>query len=376
MKKTVFSLAVACALCGTAAAADVTLYGVIDTGLNYTSVDTDTFFGMKHEGGDSFSMSSGQNSGTRFGLKGHEELGNGVTVGFVLENGFDSDTGALSQEGKIFGRESQVFVEGAYGKLSAGRVGLLSSDTGSFGILGDISAFGTGWGDTIGNQNLVFAHKPTRMNNVLTYVSPEFYGTKVHAQYAMGDSNENKPSADRYYALGATFSYGQLNVIGLADYTNKDSSASNTNRGSDMWTVTLGVNYDCGFATTYVAAQYFEDAASVGGAADDAWGRSLASRQGNTRQVGKSYGDVTGYGVVVGTNIPAFGGSALISVGYMDADSDKSGLDVKRIFAGAGYEYPLSNRTRVYGGAGYVRDDVDNTNPQGAEVALGLVHKF
>lgn len=82
-KKTLAAVAVLGAFAGSAFAANVTMYGIIDTGLGYTS--TDKGYG---EDVNKFDMRSGQNSASRFGVKGEEDLGNGVKVGFSLENGF------------------------------------------------------------------------------------------------------------------------------------------------------------------------------------------------------------------------------------------------------------------------------------------------
>lgn len=90
MKKTLLALATLGAMAGTAVAADVTVYGLVDYGFNYQHVDGDT---ADVDARDGFEMRSGMNSGSRFGIKGSEDLGNGLTVGFVLENGFDADTG-------------------------------------------------------------------------------------------------------------------------------------------------------------------------------------------------------------------------------------------------------------------------------------------
>ena len=123
MKKTLAALAVLGAFAGSAVAADVTLYGLVDYGFNYQHVDADT----DADAQDSFRMMSGQNSGSRFGLKGTEDLGNGLTVGFVLENGFNADDGTLGNGGRLFGRESQVYLKGNFGTLSFGRVGQFAS---------------------------------------------------------------------------------------------------------------------------------------------------------------------------------------------------------------------------------------------------------
>ena len=127
MKKTLAALAVLGAFAGSAVAADVTLYGLVDYGFNYQHVDADKD-GVDAQ--DSFRMMSSQNSGSRFGLKGTEDLGNGLKVGFVLENGFNADDGALANGGRLFGRESQVYLQGAFGTLSFGRVGQLVSANG------------------------------------------------------------------------------------------------------------------------------------------------------------------------------------------------------------------------------------------------------
>ena len=66
-------------------------------GLKYTHNDTDE---QGADATDSLEMKSGSQSGSRFGLKGSEDLGNGLKVGFVLENGFDADTGSLGNDGR------------------------------------------------------------------------------------------------------------------------------------------------------------------------------------------------------------------------------------------------------------------------------------
>lgn len=90
-KKSLAAVAVLGAFAGSALAADVQLYGLVDLGLNWTQVDKGTTTT------DSFGMGSGQNSGSRFGLKGTEDLGNGYKVGFNLENSFKADDGAFDK---------------------------------------------------------------------------------------------------------------------------------------------------------------------------------------------------------------------------------------------------------------------------------------
>ena len=92
MKKTLLALALFGAVAGTASAASVTLYGTVDVGFGMTSVAGD--HNARYEAADmndtTFTLDSGNNSASKFGLKGVEELGNGMVVGFQLENGFSA----------------------------------------------------------------------------------------------------------------------------------------------------------------------------------------------------------------------------------------------------------------------------------------------
>ena len=378
MKKTLAALAVLGALSvGSAVAADVTLYGVVDYSLKYSRVDTDK---TGEDATNKFEIASGAQSGSRFGLKGTEDLGNGMKVGFVLENGFNADDGTLGNGGRLFGREAQLYVQSQYGTLAFGRMSMLSLDAGSYGLGGNLSAFGTGWGSYIGNQALVFASSAGRGDNMITYKSPTMYGVTVYGQYSFqvdtqaddkAYQKEGHTQAERYGSLGATYEYGGFGLTGIFEYTDKANHAQNRGHGKDTMAFTLGASYDCGYAKTYIAGQYFKDASWIGGGfAREDFGINLSN------DVKGTAGDIDGYGIVVSTSIPVWGGDAMASVGYMDADSDKTNKEVTRWMVGAGYQYPLSKRTLVYSGVGYMQDKVDNTSPQLVEVVAGVKHTF
>lgn len=383
MKKTLLALALMGAMAGTASADQVTMYGVIDLGLDFTSIAGDHNAALQDVSDSTLTMGSGQNAGNRFGLKGTEDLGNGVTVGFVLENGFNADDGTLGQSDRLFGREAQLYVQSQYGTLAFGRMSMLSLDAGSYGLGGNLSSFGTGWGSYIGSQALVFATSAGRADNMITYKSPTMYGVTVYGQYSFqvntqSDNKalekEGKTTAERYGSLGATYEYGGFGLTGIFEYTDKANNANTAGHGKDTMAFTLGASYDCGFAKTYIAGQYFKDASWIGGSDQrDEFGIDLSKTI-----KGKKYlaNDIDGYGIVVSTSIPVWGGDALATVGYMDADSDKTNKEVTRWMVGAGYQYPLSKRTLIYGGAGYLQDKVDNTSPSLVEVVAGMKHTF
>lgn len=129
MKKSLAAVAVLGAFAGSAFAADLQLYGVVDTGLVYQHANSYDALGVNIESEDTFGMSTGVASGSRWGMKGTEDLDNGLTVGFVLENGFSSDTGSLTQGGRMFGREAQLFIRSGFGELSMGRSAISTAAT-------------------------------------------------------------------------------------------------------------------------------------------------------------------------------------------------------------------------------------------------------
>lgn len=388
-KKTLAAVAVLGAFAGSAFAANVTMYGVVDTGLGYTSID-------KGYGEDvnTFDMRSGQNSGARLGLKGEEDLGNGVKVGFVLENGFDTDDGELGNGGRLFGREALLYINGAFGELGMGRQGELASGNGRYGIFGGkVSPFSTGWSDIAGHKYVMGAGFD-RMDNTITYKTPTFAGFNLLAQYSFDknvkkDDLDNKvgvqhgregsAETDRQYALGVSYAAGDLYLAGVVTQTNKQSvSYDGVSLGEqdDPLTVSLGGNYNFGVAKLYVAGQYFKDS--------DLAVKQIDRHNKDTNTKGQTGKQFNGFGLTVGADVPAFGGTAKALVGYMDADDQAAtnAHDMQRYAFSVGYEYPLSKRTFVYGGAGYYVDSYDKVaadrddKASVAAVNAGLVHKF
>ena len=101
---------------GTASAADVQIYGAIDS-----------YVRVNHESGKtSAGLNSGGASGSYFGFQGSEDLANGMQVAFKLESGYLSDNGTYAQSfagnnNRIFHRESWVALRGPWGHIGFGR---------------------------------------------------------------------------------------------------------------------------------------------------------------------------------------------------------------------------------------------------------------
>lgn len=96
--------------------ANVTLYGVVDVGVERIG---GVAAGTAKENKVRVTGSSQQAS--RWGLRGSEDLGNGLKVVFQLESGFAPDTGTLMQNGRLFGRQATVGIAGRWGQLNIGR---------------------------------------------------------------------------------------------------------------------------------------------------------------------------------------------------------------------------------------------------------------
>ena len=150
MKKSLIALAVAsAAMAGSAYAANVEVYGLLDTSLAYVYADPDA---SGHDGEGKFTMENAREFGSRFGLRGSEDLGNGMKVGFVLESGIKSDSGELDQGGRLFGREAHINLTGDFGYLAFGLQPVFGSTLGQHGLFRAIDplfanyteAFGSG----------------------------------------------------------------------------------------------------------------------------------------------------------------------------------------------------------------------------------------
>lgn len=397
-KKSLAAVALLGAFAGSAFAADVTLYGVVDEGFLYTHKDADK---TDVDAVDKLELKSGIQAGSRWGLKGTEDLGNGLKVGFILESGFNADDGTQSVSGTMFNREASLSVMGPFGQLSLGKIGAITQGTSSWGKVGAVSAFGTSYGAAnVGNATNVFAATVGVMDNTIAYQTPKFAGFTVYAQYSMGNSKtgtsstptqtsstptqvENKSSTDRYYALGATYANGPVNLYFAVDSVNYASYFDNTTPPStqdmdDSLTVAFGGSYDFSVVKVFAGAQYFDEV--------------LVSKVSGLSNVGLDFlkSKMEGYALQASASAPLAGGTGYFGVGYVDASEADSvaasaGFDIKYYVASVGYKYDLSKRTNVYGVLSYAKGDQDVTTatatvydrkPSMVGFGVGLRHNF
>ncbi|MEX3761387.1 porin [Paraburkholderia phenoliruptrix] len=248
MKK-IFAVPVLSVLVASAhAQSTVTLYGVIEDGLNFTN----------NVGGNKvYELQSGFVQGSRWGLKGKEDLGGGLKAIFQLENGFNVNNGRLGQGGLMFGRQ-------AYFGLASDRFGTVTVGR-QYDSVVDYLAQTTANGNWAG---FIFSHpydndntdNSFRVNNTLKYASPDLSGFQFGGTYSF--SNDTNFANNRQYSLGAQYANGSLLIAAAYLQANNPSATARgaiTNAGDENFLAKrlqifgAGVNYTFGPATVGVA---------------------------------------------------------------------------------------------------------------------------
>jgi len=233
MNKKILVTALLAPLAGMAhAQSSVTLYGLIDAGVSYVSNVRDNAGGSSH----AFRYGDGVASGSRWGLRGTEDLGGGLKVVFVLESGFNSGTGAMGQNNALFGRQAYVgLATSNAGTVSFGRQYTFSSD-----ILG--SNYSTGANTAAGNYawhvNDVDQLTSSRVSNAVKFTSDNFAGFTFGALYAFSNqagafagapAGASGAGSSRTWSFGANYAQGPFSIGAAYTDIRYPSQASPTN---------------------------------------------------------------------------------------------------------------------------------------------------
>jgi predicted porin len=208
MKKSLLAVAVAAALPAFAQAqSSVTLFGILDASVEYSDAQANASVigGTLQEGDAGLRLNSGHQSGSRFGVRGTEDLGGGLRAIFTIEHRLDISTGD-TQGGQIFlipgatnaatnnkfwNGQAWVGLSGGWGQLTAGRQyspifwSAIPSDFTGYGFYNNWAAFS---GTNLGGATTQGAF---RIDNSLAYKSPTFGGLTVYAMYAFGENLTN-----------------------------------------------------------------------------------------------------------------------------------------------------------------------------------------
>ncbi|MQR02373.1 porin [Glaciimonas soli] len=341
MKKTLLALAVWGVFSTTAyAQSSVTIYGVIDTAIRYTTnqvVPNGTL-------GSQTAMMGGGFQGSRVGFKGSEDLGGGTSAVFQLENGFLSNNGGFDQQGQLFGRQAYVGLKDtSWGELDIGR---------QYGIAADIlSSYDPLWMGNFIENEWPAAVYGIRFDNSLRYTK-SFGPFTAKVQYSIGGkAGETGIGATSGGAL--TYTQGAVSIGGVYQQSKDANSAR-------MKLAGLGGVYMTGPMTLFL--QYFNARRDPGFAtAFPNSGGALA----NTSMIW-NYGNTLKRtdGVWTAGFIYQMTPTVGLTVGYMNdtiknvSSAGDSGR-VSTLYAIA--DYHLSKRTDIY-------IEVDRTTLAGGEI--------
>jgi GBP family porin len=237
------------------AQSNITLYGLIDTSNNYTN--NQRTGGAISPGHSNWTMNSGDLNNSRWGLRGREDLGSGLSAIFTLENGFSSTNGKFNNGGDAFGRQAYVGLQfDTYGTVTLGRqYDFIVS------FITPLGASGSGWGGNLAmhpydNDDSVTLQ---RINNSVKYTSATYRGLKFGAMYGFSNvagqfSNNSASSAGVSYAngsvvLGAAYlqinrSDGAANANAAGAVSSSDGDAAIAGGRQQIWA--LGGRYTMG----------------------------------------------------------------------------------------------------------------------------------
>lgn len=318
MKKCIAAtIAVAVPVCAIAQS-NVTLYGIADAGVGFAD---------NGQAGSSGTMvvESGYQSTSRFGIRGQEDLGNGLKATFNLEAGVALDAGATDAAG-FFQRRSVVGLAGGFGELRFGRDYTPAFLTGAATDIMALGLYGN-WANFTAPSGL-----QTRGSNGLHYTGA-FSGVTLRATYAEGETNGvacppapavqpplcGDKGARDIWGLGAVYAGGPLTLQGHFQVVNN-------NAGDGVKHMGVGAGYK--FGSFRITGNYSVSDAD-----------SATAVQGGDKLQGISLG--------VGVKL---GGGELLAQAIRLRVKDHATLatDPRALLFGLAYVHPLSKRTNLY----------------------------
>lgn len=339
-KTTLLAMAVSAAAFSVQAA-QVSLYGSVSTGVLYQNQASLSGGTGNQESKDSFTMESGFWGDSIWGITGEEDLGNGWTVGFTLENEFGSDTGEMAgadPEGSSVLFDSQAYLRIGNDKVNFafGNIGGLASAGGDFDLLcafDPMEAY-------VGVAGLgAFASKDFASGNMAVVEVTPMEGFKVSLMGNTGDDDSEAKWSDRhhYYGLGVSYENGPLALAAIAEMRKYNRIADwDANADNDAsWTFTVAAAYDFEVVRPSFVYQHASKTHefAAGDISEDAYNFDS---------------------FMLGATAPLGQGTLRASVQYVkgenDAVSDEEG---SATILGLAYTYDMSKRTTLYGAAFY-----------------------
>ncbi|WP_036166890.1 porin [Massilia sp. 9096] len=362
MNKATFATAVALAalaLTQQAARAQtgVTIYGVVDGGVAYES---------GNKAGSITKVTGGNESGSRLGFKGTEDLGGGNTALFLLESGIQADTGLSGQGGILFGRQAYVGLSNRdFGTVTLGRqyaphyLAAVFVDPFVSGTSGD-------------EKNLINAVSDGgRLNNSIKYASPIWGGASAELVYAAGEV-AGSATAGRSMGLGLAYNNGPLALrFAFHDKSNETVASTLPSARNTL----IGGTYDFKVAKLYLAYNVNK-------------GPLSSTLRNSTNPYGYAVAPTStsvtwdSTDTLVGVSIPR--GPHTLLASWIHKDDKTAARSDADQFA-AGYRYNFSRTTDVYlvyarmlnkNGASYTLGNAADGGTGDRAIDIGIRHLF
>lgn len=319
------------------AQSNVTIYGVVDYGYAYR-LDGRNLSNAGPTPNSASQLNSGQAFSNRIGFKGTEDLGNGLKALFVLEQGFNLDTGTEQVNGLAFARQSYAGLSGNFGTVIGGRM-----YTPYYNFMTSLDPFVNG---TVGRYSNAFTLAPTvsgssltnplRFDNAVAYTSPSFGGFSVTGAFSNNvvgqEASASNAANNTAYALFGQYANGPIyvgaNYHYIAGGSNPVDSVIN-----DVQNFTLGGSYD--FKVAKIMAL---------------WGWNEIDYAGAMSNISNA----TFNNYMIGATVPF--GKWTGKATYVYSDGNKSAGGDAQQFA-VGLDYNLSKRSTIYTAYSYINND-------------------
>ena len=351
------------------AATSVTLYGMVDAGIAYQRA-SGTWNGESYKA-TKFGLVSGGQSQSRWGITGVEDLGDGWSAVFQIENGFDLQNGQASQAGRLFGRQATVGLKSdVLGTLEFGRQANIASKYGN----PIVDPFNAGYTQSAAGTSFS-SMNTTRYDNMALYRSPDMGGFQFGLGYSFAVDGtqswkiDGHPTDDgKAVTTGLSYKHGPFSAFASYDQVKFDASSVTVKE----WIV--GGAYD--FDVAKISAAF--------GKTQDGWfaGRNFGTLSTGTFVMAEGL-DVNSY--LVALAIPA--GNGQISASWQMADP-RSGatastgvgfvgddLSKQQVYS-LGYMYNLSKRTNFYVYGSYARHALFQEDLDATVLSMGIRHRF
>ena len=337
---------------GVAAQSSVTLYGLVDSGIEYVNH-------ASPNGNSQVKMTSGGKNTSRWGLRGAEDLGGGMKAIFTLESGIQVDTGKLDTDNTLFDRRAWVGLDSkSFGAIRMGRDFTTTYDYMlAFDPMGYAPNYSWATSSTAtgGRKDGMF----TRSANIVRY-DGQFGPVKVGGTMSFGEVPGSFKSSSKY-DLGLGYNSGNFAAAVTWDRQNGAGASTTPADTTDyIQGVHAGASYDWGALSLYAGYRNYKRTFTT----------SAAKQLSDMYWVGAAYDFTpafTLYGAVYKQNIKG------------DTNGDPILFSLRA-------QYNLSKRTMAYLSAGYAkarngqdvsvsRDFVGYANNQ-VGVTAGLQHRF